>query len=116
MGVLKDKAIAAARDERHSWQFVATPCESLRSRIDRVELLNEFVMEFARTLDSADHAVDAIDSPHDWVEEIAAFISENDFVESSTIARLGLWECDDCGKQSNRMTFTIQEQRDCAAS
>lgn len=115
MGAMKDKAIVAAREERHSWQFVATPCESLRSRVERVELLNEFVMEFARTLDSADRAVDAIESPHDWVEEIAAHISENEFVEESTIVRLGLWECDDCGKQSNRMTFAIQEQSGCVA-
>ncbi len=71
MGAMKRIAIALERGAQlttHHWKFVENRSNSLQARVAYAQLLNEYVVEFARTLDTADHAVDAIESPHDTRE------------------------------------------------
>ena len=116
MSAMKRIAIALERGAQlttHDWKFVENRSNSLQARVAYAQLLNEYVVEFARTLDTADHAVDAIESPHDYAGEIASWLSQNRDEHDEEIAALGRWECADCDAVATRMDIYIDEAETC---
>ena len=116
MGAMKHIAILLERGGQlttHAWKFVENRSNSLQARVAYAQLLNEYVVEFARTLDTADHAVDAIESPHDYAGEIAAWLSQHRDEYDEEIAALGRWECADCDAVATRMDIHIDQAETC---
>ena len=116
MGAMKRLAIALERGAQlttHDWKFVENRSNSLQARVAYAQLLNEYVVEFARTLDTADHAVDAIESPHDYAGEIATWLSVYRDEHDDEVAALGRWECADCDAVATRMTLDVEQAETC---
>lgn len=120
MGAFKDLAIVERNEAQddvvvdyHDYRFVENPAKTIYRRNDRDSLLAEFSYAYARSLNTADEAVDVIEKPHHYVEDIAAFICEYDLGSDDVVAGLGYWECTQCGDTQNRMTLAIDTHRDC---
>lgn len=118
MGAMKHAAIMEQRREildltTHNWHFVENRGDSLRERIDFVESCAIYANDFARTLNSVDHAVDAIENPQDYAEEIASFICAYGIADEKFVARIGFWQCDDCGDEVAIMDHEIDYAKTC---
>jgi hypothetical protein len=118
MGAFKEIAIVEDREvevvlDYHDYRFVENGTNTIHYRNDRNDLLSEFANAYARSLDTADEAVDVIEKPHHYVEDIASFICAYNLADDQTIAGLGYWECSQCGDTQDRMTLTIEVNRSC---
>jgi hypothetical protein len=99
----------------HDWKFIETRPQTIWANSNRTELLAEFAMTYARTCNSADEAVDVIEKPHHYAEEIASHISSWDLVDDETLARIGYWQCDACSRVEQRMTLSTDIEKSCDA-
>ena len=113
MGAFKEIAIVEERDadvvlDYHDWQFVEHRTDSLSKSIERSNVLAEYASSYARTLHSGDEAIDVIEKPHHYAEEIASHIAAYWDFADQIIPKIGYWECSVCDEQSATMTIKIQ--------
>ena len=118
MGAFKEIAIVEQRDADvaigyHDWQFIEHRADSLGEKIARADALADYASSYARTLHSGDEAIDVIEKPHHYVEEIASHISAYWDFADQVIPQFGYWECASCDEQSATMTHTIDIERSC---
>ena len=118
MGAFKEIAIVEQRDADvaigyHDWQFIEHRADSLSAKIARSDALADYASSYARTLHSGDEAIDVIEKPHHYVEEIALHISDYFDGAAVIVSQFGYWECASCDAQSETMTLTIDHDRSC---
>jgi len=119
MGAMKHAEIMMRRDEilnlkRHAWFFIQRGRGSIGDRVDLAMTLFEYAADYARTLNSADHAIDAIENPRDYAEEIAWFIGANGIADADAVSEIGYWECEACQKISTIMNHEISAEKTCS--
>lgn len=118
MGAFKEIAIVEERDvevvlDYHDWQFISRSANSLGEKIALSNALADYASAYARTLHSGDEAIDVIEKPHHYVEEISSHISAYWDFADQVIPQFGYWECASCDEQSATMTHAIDIERSC---
>jgi hypothetical protein len=110
MGVMKNQAIEERNDsvvDYHTWRFVEASGGADQHALDW------WASSYARRADTADHAVDVMEKPHHYAEQIAEFASIYAGAYDDDISLLGSWECEECGEESKRLTHTIDMEKTC---
>jgi len=110
MGVMKNQAIEERNDsvvDYHTWRFVEA------SGGADEHALELWASSYARRADTADHAVDVLEKPHHYAEEIAEFISIYADANDDDLSLFGYWECEECGEESKRLTHTLDMEKTC---
>ena len=93
------KAMSAilATKKTHDWVFdVGDEWELSSGSRDIIE-------DFARTMSTAQGAVNVMQKPHHWIEEIVAYVEDMSMVgfeKSAIIAKFGTWHCENCGSET----------------